>query len=67
MADAKAKNRVSRGVQRWSARLTEADVLAIRAATGPRGFLKELAARYGVAQSAITGIRKRKKWAWLAG
>lgn len=47
------------GERNWSAKLTEAQVLAIRASDA-RGTA--LAEEYGVTPSAICGIRKRKTW-----
>jgi hypothetical protein len=57
VADKVAKGRQTRH------KLTEADVLAIRAANGVSQ--KELAAQFGVSNGLISGIRTRKVWNWL--
>lgn len=49
-----------------SAKLTETDVRDIRAATGGRGLVTKLAAKYGVSRSNIWGIRRRKNWKHVA-
>lgn len=56
MADAMARGRLRPGAK---AKLTEADVLAIRAASGTH---EEIAARFGVVPSNVTLIRQRKTW-----
>jgi transcriptional regulator len=43
-------------------KLTERDVLEIRAAVG---FQKDIAKRYGVTQATVSAIKLRKKWARL--
>lgn len=53
---------VSRGERNGLAKLTEAQVLEIRASQKPQS---QLAAEYGVAQSNISQIKSRKNWAWL--
>lgn len=65
-ADRDAKNRQSRGdvhAQKGSrhhqAKLTEADVVAIRAAPGSH---EAVAAQYGVSSSLISMIRSRRIW-----
>lgn len=52
-----------RGERQWMAKLTEADVLAIRAMRGIPQW--KIANRYGVDQSHISDIVHRKTWAWL--
>lgn len=53
----------NRGERHNMAKLTEADVLAIRATSGvPQ---TKLAEQYGVSSTAISDIIRRKKWAWL--
>ena len=59
MADKIRKGRDLRGEAHPLAKLTEADVLAIRASTGTH---KETAAQYGVSPSRISYIRTRKHW-----
>jgi hypothetical protein len=51
-----------RGESSSSSKLTEADVLAIRADGRPH---RVLVAEYGVSESNIRMIRTRKSWAWL--
>lgn len=59
MRDAVARGRTQRGSRRYCAKLTEADVTAIRATDAPAG---ELAKRYGVSASNIHMIRSRRTW-----
>ena len=47
------------GESHWSARLTENDVRAIRAAPGTR---EDIAACFGVTASHVGAIRRREKW-----
>lgn len=56
-ADARARGRLAIGSKRST--LTEADVLAIRAASGTH---ESIAAHYGVSRPAISLIRERKTW-----
>ena len=63
MEDMKAKGRQQIGVRNCRAKLTEADILAIRAARGAPQT--ELARAYGVSQSHISDIQTGKKWAHL--
>lgn len=51
-----------RGERHGHAKLTEADVKAIRAAKRVNGSGRSLAARYGVSPAAISVIRARKTW-----
>lgn len=53
-----------KGSSNGSAKLSESDVLAIRAARGQRAQA-DLAGEYGVTQSAISHVQRRKLWAWL--
>jgi hypothetical protein len=53
-----------RGAAHWKARLTEADVRAIRASSEPDSAL---ARRYGVTKSAVTFARSGRSWAHLPG
>jgi len=67
MADASAKGRMTggpRGSQVGSSKLTESDVMDIRASSEPG---PKIAARYGVTKEAIYAIRTRKNWGWLRG
>jgi hypothetical protein len=61
-ADMVAKGRARCGSDLPQAKLTEADVLAIRASTSKQ---KELSQKYGVSQGAISSIRSRRLWKHL--
>ena len=52
----------SRGARHSTAKLTESQVLEIRASTTPT---TQLAREIGVSYSVISMIRSRKRWAWL--
>jgi hypothetical protein len=57
---------VRRGEKHRSAKLTEAQVLQIRALYRSGNVTqKQLASEYGVKRSSIGGITLRQKWAWL--
>lgn len=64
VADKVAKGRQAHtsinGAANGSAKLTETDVLAIRASTG---LLRELAAQYRMSATQISAIRRGKQWA----
>ncbi|WP_326813934.1 MULTISPECIES: hypothetical protein [unclassified Streptomyces] len=73
-ADSPARNsrdmveaeRSDRGTDRWSAKLTEDDVRAIRRQYIPGVVSQQsLANEYGVDQTTISEIVRGKKWAWL--
>jgi len=57
--DAMMKGRLSKGSHRPLAKLTEADIPAIRASNKS---LTETAAQYGVVFQTISDIRRRKTW-----
>jgi hypothetical protein len=59
MADMVAKNRQAKGIQNASAKLTEADVLAIRSSSMEG---KKLARMMGISQAVVSLIRCRKLW-----
>lgn len=59
MADAIARNRQQAGVRHYAAKLTDADVITIRASSDA---IKIIAAQYGVSASNIAMIRRRKTW-----
>jgi len=65
IADMVAKGRQARvsGSQNGSARLSAADVIAIRNARGIKQ--KELARQYGITQGQVSAIQLRKKWAHI--
>lgn len=52
----------TRGERSWSAKLTVADVIAIRSM---KGTLGSIAAHFGVSSQIISAIQQRKRWAWL--
>lgn len=60
VADRNAKGRQARGTKQGSAKLTEADVLAIRAT--PELSQRALARQYGVSQGQIYNVRSGKHW-----
>lgn len=60
---ANRRNTGARGTESGNAKLTDADVISIRAANGV--LQRELAARYGVDQSQISNIRAGKRWPHL--
>lgn len=62
IADTLAHGTRNRGVRNGQAKLTAADVLAIRAS---RKTAPALAAEFGVSHWTIKDIRKRRIWAWL--
>lgn len=57
--DSKAKGRHAHGEKHGGAKLTESQVLAIRAANGTQ---REIAARFHIGQQTVSGIRQRKRW-----
>jgi len=61
-ADRNAKGRQAKGERVRFAKLTEADVLAIRASNERQ---VDLAARFGVGQPAISAVRLRQTWKHL--
>lgn len=55
-----------RGERNSTAKLTEADVLAIRALRAATGLSQsKIARRYGVTRAAVCDIVIRRSWAWL--
>jgi len=60
MADKVSRGRQARGNHNGMAKLTEQDILDIRAITGM--YQKDIAKRYGVSQSVISSIINRKNW-----
>lgn len=61
-ADMITDNTVLRGEKNPSGKLTEADVLEIRSATGTQ---TEIARRFGVSQPIVSRIRSKAIWSWL--
>jgi hypothetical protein len=64
---ARGRHHDTRGERSGTAKLTNADILRIRAlhAAGERGIGLRLAAEYGVAKSAISRIVNGKRWRHL--
>lgn len=65
-ADMTAKGRSARGERNSRAKLTEAQVLVIRARRANGEKLAKLAAEYGMSQSRISAIGKGKGWRHVA-
>lgn len=63
IAKGRARHPGQKGTEHPQAKLTDADVLTIRAATGVTQ--RELAERYGVTQTLISMIRRGKIWTHL--
>lgn len=61
-ADKRFHGTDSRGERNGAAKLTEADVRAIRAASGTQTSIGE---RFGVEQTTVSGIKRHASWAWL--
>lgn len=61
--DMRAKGRHARGVRNGQAKLTDADVVAIRSSSDTQRVLAE---RYGVAQSQICRVRTGRRWCHVA-
>jgi hypothetical protein len=65
-ADMRAKGRHARGETHGQARLTEADVRAIRVSyTGTLGEVATLARCYGVSRTTVEDVVHGRTWAWL--
>jgi len=62
MADKIAKGRAARGERIGSAKLTEAQALAIRADPRPQHVI---AAAYGVLPNNVSRIKSGHRWGWL--
>lgn len=62
IADAVARGRIRHGTAHYKAKLTEADVIAIRASTLR---LFELAAKYDIDRMTVKAILTRKTWKHL--
>lgn len=62
MVDAKEKGRLNRGEDRWSNKLKEHEVRAIREDTRT---VTEIAKIYNVSISTISAINHKRIWAWL--
>lgn len=62
MADKKSRNRQTKGETNASTKLTEAQVLAIRA---DNRVQEVIAKDYGICNQTVSSIKLRKNWAWL--
>lgn len=62
MRDAARKHRTTAGERNGQAKLTDAQVRAIRAEPHRRGVFAELGRRYGVSPSLISMIRRGTRW-----
>lgn len=62
LLDMKLKDRHARGERNRHAKLTDAEVVEIRNATGPH---KGIAERYGVCASSVSLIRSGRTWRHL--
>lgn len=62
MADRVTHGTSNRGERCGTAKLTTADVRAIRASTETQRLVAE---RYGITQTAVSMIKLRKNWQWL--
>jgi hypothetical protein len=66
MADASAKNRLRRGEDNRSAKLTTDAVLAIRARCSAGESQRSVAAAYGIHQVCVSLIVRRLRWAHVS-
>lgn len=66
MADKIIHDTHMRGRRTWSCKLTEADVLEIRASRGRKTYM-QLSEKFGVSMPAIGDIYAGRSWAWLSG
>jgi hypothetical protein len=55
----KGRRAAVRGSAKWSAKLTEADVLAIRAAVGR---YRDIGERYGIGRKYVQDIKSKRRW-----
>lgn len=62
MADRQAHGRTQRGERHYRAKLTDEQVLSIRADKRKK---KDIADDYGVTTHNVTAIKRRLSWAWL--
>lgn len=52
----------TRGERHGQSKLSEADVLAIRAATGSQ---RDISVQFGIAQQTVSDIKIGRRWSWL--
>jgi len=65
IADREADGTTQRGQKHWKAKLTEADVIVIRARSNRESFV-DIAADYGIGPNAIRKIVTRENWKHVA-
>lgn len=63
--DAKGRRSMPLGERHGCSKLVDADVIAIRRATGGHGLLTKLAEQYGISRPQISNIRSGKNWTHL--
>lgn len=64
-ADKVIHGHISKGTDRWNAKLTATDVLAIRERWAAGETQTAIAADYGVMQPTISTVVSGKKWTWV--
>lgn len=64
MADTIIHGTAPRGERHGCAKLTEADVRAIRSLKGT-AFQRDIAAKFGISRTSVSVIQSRKNWGWL--
>jgi hypothetical protein len=67
MGDAVARGRTARGEGHGRGRLIEADVVALREMRASGGLLKDVGARFGVSEAAVSVIARGIKWPTAPG
>lgn len=64
-ADRDRKGRQSKGSQRWNAKITPTDVLAIRRMAADGETHQSIADHYHLCRPHVTTIVNRQRWGWL--
>jgi DNA invertase Pin-like site-specific DNA recombinase len=64
-ADRVAHGTSNRGRRQWQNRLTEDQVHEIRRLRSEGFMQKEIAERFGIARTTVSGIANGHQWAWL--
>lgn len=57
-----AHGTTNRGERHYGHKLTAKQVLAIRSKRAPQA---DIAAQYGISQTTVSDIKRKRKWAWL--
>ena len=65
MGDCVSKGRISRGGSRWNAKLTEGQVIKIRALLKEGVVQREIAQEFGIAPRAVSDINTGQNWGWV--